>query len=60
MVEIQKKYQIGTRRFGIINWVGAYSLFKRLNESKKKGPKSPFSFAYFTKQSVYHPLQLSK
>ncbi len=27
MVEIQKKYQIGVRRFGIINWVGAYNLY---------------------------------
>ncbi len=27
MVEIQKKYQMGTRRFGLINWVGAYSLY---------------------------------
>ena len=24
MVEIEKKYQIGVRRFGLINWVGAY------------------------------------
>ncbi len=29
MVELQKKYQIGARRFGIINWVGTYSLFKK-------------------------------
>ena len=29
MVELQKKYQIGVRRFGIINWVGTYSLFKK-------------------------------
>ena len=29
MVELQKKYQIGKRRFGIINWVGTYSLFKK-------------------------------
>ena len=29
MVELQKKYQIGSRRFGIINWVGTYSLFKK-------------------------------
>ena len=27
MVEIEKKYQIGVRRFGQINWVGAYSLY---------------------------------
>ena len=29
MVELQKKYQIGARRFGLINWVGTYSLFKK-------------------------------
>ena len=29
MVELQKKYQIGVRRFGLINWVGTYSLFKK-------------------------------
>ncbi len=29
MVELQKKYQIGVRRFGLINWVGIYSLFKK-------------------------------
>ena len=29
MVELQKKYQVGVRRFGIINWVGTYSLFKK-------------------------------
>jgi len=29
MVELYKKYQIGARRFGIINWVGTYSLFKK-------------------------------
>ncbi len=29
MVELQKKYQIGTRRFGTINWIGTYSLFKK-------------------------------
>ena len=27
MYEIQKKYQIGVRRFGLINWVGAYNLY---------------------------------
>ena len=29
MVELQKKYQIGIRRFGLINWIGTYSLFKK-------------------------------
>ena len=27
MSEIQKKYQIGVRRFGLINWIGAYNLY---------------------------------
>ena len=27
MVEIQKNYQIGVRRFGFINWIGAYNLY---------------------------------
>ena len=36
MVELQKKYQIGLRRFGLINWVGAYNLyFKEVNSNKK-------------------------
>ncbi len=29
MVELEKKYQIGVRRFGLINWVGTYSLLKK-------------------------------
>jgi ABC-2 type transporter. len=29
MVEIQNKYQIGVRRFGLINWIGAYNLYKK-------------------------------
>ena len=29
MVELEQKYQIGVRRFGLINWVGTYSLFKK-------------------------------
>ena len=28
MVEF-KKYKIGDRRFGLINWVGAFSLYKK-------------------------------
>ena len=27
MPEIQKKYKIGVRRFGLINWIGAYNLY---------------------------------
>ena len=29
MVEITKKYKIGSRRFGYINWVGAWTLYKK-------------------------------
>ena len=29
MVERTKKYKIGTRRFGLINWVGAWTLYKK-------------------------------
>ena len=29
MVEIIKKYKIGTRRFGYINWIGAFALYKK-------------------------------
>ena len=29
MVELEKKYQIGVRRFGFVNWVGAFTLYKK-------------------------------
>ena len=29
MVELNTKYKIGKRRFGIINWIGFYSLYKK-------------------------------
>ena len=29
MVELEKKYQVGVRRFGLVNWVGAFSLYKK-------------------------------
>jgi ABC-2 type transport system permease protein len=29
MVEISSKYKIGTRRFGLINWIGAWALYKK-------------------------------
>ena len=29
MVEITKKYRIGKRRFGLINWVGAWTLYQK-------------------------------
>ncbi len=29
MVEITTKYKIGSRRFGVINWIGAWTLYKK-------------------------------
>jgi ABC-2 type transport system permease protein len=29
MVEITTKYKIGTRRFGYVNWIGAWTLYKK-------------------------------
>ena len=29
MVEITKKYKIGKRRFGIVNWIGAWTLYQK-------------------------------
>ena len=29
MVELKKKYQIGKRRFGLVNWTGMSSLYKK-------------------------------
>ena len=29
MVEISTKYKIGSRRFGLINWIGAWTLYKK-------------------------------
>ena len=29
MVEFQNKYQMGVRRFNLINWMGAYTLYKK-------------------------------
>ena len=29
MVEISKKYKIGSRRFGLINWIGTWTLYKK-------------------------------
>ena len=29
MVEITRKYKFGKRRFGLINWVGAWTLYKK-------------------------------
>ena len=29
MVELEKKYQVGVRRFGLVNWVGTFSLLKK-------------------------------
>ena len=29
MVEVSIKYKIGVRRFGLINWIGFYTLYKK-------------------------------
>ena len=29
MVEIEKKYQIGVKRFGYVNYIGMWSLYKK-------------------------------
>ena len=29
MLEIEKKYKIGTRRFGFVNWIGFWTLYKK-------------------------------
>ena len=29
MVELNTKYKIGKRRFGLVNWVGFYTLYKK-------------------------------
>ncbi len=46
MVEISKKYKIGTRRFGSINWIGAWTLYK----------KEVFRFLIVWIQTIFSPL----
>ena len=29
MVELNKKYEIGERRFGLVNWIGFWTLYKK-------------------------------
>ena len=29
MVELEKKYEIGVRRFGFVNWIGVWTLYKK-------------------------------
>ena len=29
MVEFEKKYEIGVRRFGYVNWIGVWTLYKK-------------------------------
>ena len=29
MVEISTKYKLGVRRFGLINWIGFWTLYKK-------------------------------
>ena len=46
MVEITKKYKIGVRRFGLINWVGAWTLYK----------KEVLRFLIVWAQTIFSPL----
>ena len=46
MVEMTKKYKIGTRRFGLINWVGAWTLYK----------KETLRFLIVWVQTIFSPL----
>ena len=46
MVEMTKKYKIGTRRFGLINWVGAWTLYK----------KESLRFLIVWVQTIFSPL----
>ena len=29
MVELEKKYEIGERRFGFVNWIGVWTLYQK-------------------------------
>ena len=29
MVEFEKKYEIGVRRFGFVNWIGVWTLYRK-------------------------------
>ena len=29
MVELKKKYEIGVKRFGFVNWIGVWTLYKK-------------------------------
>ena len=46
MVEITKKYKIGKRRFGLINWVGAWTLYQ----------KEVLRFLIVWAQTIFSPL----
>ena len=46
MVEMAKKYKIGTRRFGLINWVGAWTLYQ----------KETLRFLIVWVQTIFSPL----
>ena len=46
MVEIGSKYKIGTRRFGLINWIGTWTLYK----------KEVLRFLIVWAQTIFSPL----
>ena len=29
MVELEKKYEMGVKRFGFVNWIGVWTLYKK-------------------------------
>ena len=49
MVEITKKYKIGKRRFGLVNWVGAWTLYQ----------KEVLRFLIVWAQTIFSPLDSS-
>ena len=46
MVEISNKYKLGVRRFGLINWVGFWTLYK----------KEVLRFSRIWKQTIIPPV----
>ena len=49
MVEITKKYKIGKRRFGLVNWIGAWTLYQ----------KETLRFLNVWLQTIFSPLKES-
>ena len=66
MVEISTKYKIGSRRFGLINWIGAWTLYKKENSSEKFSNLLPEEKIEYIKslpaekQKLYHSVFISQ